>query len=216
MIGELVGYSAIIAGITVGGIALYTAMRYRKFFYSFLFLGLSFLSYGITEAAWLAVEMAEMDLYPSTIDAGYVAYFGFAILHVLTILRIMKGHRFNVEQLVIVVTLTVSLIGMYGIASLSEDIDHEVFLYGGFFATLAAILASLTLIAMTTFYPTALKMAWLFIGSSIFIASLTDVWYYAQENVTGYNYVDFPLMDGLWIVTDIIMVAGIVLHRRAI
>ena len=214
MIEELTGFSAIIAGFIVGIISLYISTKYRKLSLSFVFLGAAFLSYGVAESYWYLLDSQGMEPYGTFIDILYFMYYAFAILHVMYTIKALNI-KSSIETVMLGIIMVSALTGVYVILSVGE-VDSESFVYGGLFVTMSAILAALAMTAIIKIYKTSLIRSWLFIGSAILIASLTDVWYYTQENLTGYEYGEFALMDILWFATDLLMIAGIIIHRRKI
>lgn len=215
IIEDIIGPSSFIIGFAVSIISFYVSTRYRKLTLSFVFLGAAFLSYGMAEMYWYIIDLQGLEPYQTGIDLIYVMYYSFAILHVISTLKALHA-KMSTENLLLAIIIMASLTGIYVFVSLASDVDHDTFIYGGFFVALSASLVALATVTVIKTYSTMLTKSWIFIGLAILIASLTDVWYYTQENLTGYEYGQFPLMDGLWTATDIILLIGIILHRRKI
>jgi hypothetical protein len=215
IIEDIIGPSSFVAGFIVATISFYISTKYRKLSLSFVFLGIAFLAYGMAELYWYVLDLEGMEPYQTGVDMMYTIYYLFAILHVIATLKALSA-RLSVENMALVIIFMAALTGVYIIMSLASDTDDHSFVYGGFFVLLASTLAAFSLVAVIKMYATMLTRTWLIIGTAILMASLTDVWYYTQENITGYEYGQFPLMDILWAVTDIMMVAGIIIHRRKI
>jgi len=213
MIEELVGFSSITAGFIVATISFYISTKYRMLSLSFVFLGGAFLSYGFAELYWYIFDSHGIEPYQTAIDIMYGFYYAFAILHVLTTLKSLKA-RLHIQHIIILIALISILMIVY--SSLSYDAELEDFIFGWLFAWSASVLAAFALVTMMIMTSTSLSKSWILIGSSIFVASITDVWYYTQENLTGYEYGQFPLMDCLWFATDILIIIGIIIHRRKI
>lgn len=214
----IIALSSIIAGFTVGGMSTYISRKYKKFFLPFVFLAISFFSYGAAEIGYYYLEeIEELEPYGSVIDLVYSMYFVFALLHVgMTIYRL--GAKFlQPEYHIIAVLVFGLLLSGYVIASLSyEELDYDWFVYGLSFVIMASLLAAFTVVAILKCRNTIIMRSWIFMGASILISSVIDVWYFTQENITGYEYGQFPLMDIGWFATDILIIIGIVYHNRSI
>ena len=216
------GILAILIGMIVAGVGFHTVIKYngsRSLNRAFLFLSISFLCYGIAESYYLTFDQYEIDAYPSIADAFYVGYFIFGILHVFETLkyfkyrkRIMSARNLAVVSLIMTVSISMYLAYSIGI----EDITTFDILFGLVFVLFASVMGSSALVAIWTMRKNMLKTAWILIGLAIAISSFTDVWYYTYENVYGYSYWVEPPMDILWFITDLMMVAGILLHRRIV
>ena len=215
-ISDLIGASAVLGGVITGLLAFWLSFRYQKFFWPFTFLAISFLAYGLAELVFYLLDTYGIQPYGSIADIFYTFYFVFAILHVVATLRNLRI-KYDLKHMILAMMLFGGLIVIYILVTFYEnEVIIDRFLFGGIFVTMASTLAAFALIALLKCMNTILMKSWMVIGISLITVSFTDVWYYTQENITGYQYGQFPLMDILYFTSDLLMIVGLIYHWKKI
>lgn len=219
MIDELVGFSAFGFGFVIVALSVLMVIRYdgtKTLRASFILLATAFVFYSIAELLWYLLDLQGIEPYQNWPDLFYTVYFIFAIAHVIKTIKFFKAKGFFLTPL-----NKIQLMSFVGVASVLYIIyasGSSLFdlLYGLAFVILAATLASATIIGVIRVQNTKLGNAWLLIGVSIILASVLDICYYMLEVVNGYEYGQYVFLDIGWLVSDILIVIGIIIHRRTI
>ena len=219
MISEIMGSLSIGMAFVVTMVCLTMVKKYSRLPYlrnAFIFLSLSFVCYGIAESIWYYLDYHGIEPYQNTPDLFYIGYYVFGIMHVVTTLQYFRSNKkaFESWNIVILFMCLFSAITTYSI--FSDDPIWFDYMYGLGFVVMAGVMAAFALICIFRLFSTLLHKSWALIGISIFLASVVDIQYYTLENLFGYEYGDFPIIGVTWFVTDIIMVIGVLIHRRSI
>ena len=219
MITELIGFSSFGMAFFVFIVCMTMARRYKgtkAIGRSFLYLGLAFACYGVAETLWYSLDYYEMEPYQNYPDFFYIGYYGFAIMHIIETVRFFKVNKNTLSrwEILLIGGLVVSALTIFVL--LVYNAGMEDLLYALPFIVMATTLGGLAFIGMIRIFSTDLSITWIFIGTSIMLASVMDVQYYALETLFGYDYWMYPVIDATWFATDITMVIGITLHRMKI
>lgn len=221
MIDELIGYSAFGLGFLIVMMSIMLVHRYegtKTMRMTFILLGTAFIFYSIAELLWYLFDAQGIEPYQNWPDLFYVGYFIFAISHVMKTLYFFKIWRIekvltdnNKLQIISFVSLTSIIYIIIG-----HNAEITDLLYGLMFIILSSTLAIITLICVLRVVTTKIGTAWLLIGISIITASFLDIVYYTLELTAGYEYGQYPILDIGWFLTDVLIVIGIIQHRRSI
>ena len=216
---DFFGLSAVSMGITITILAFYCSHRYAKSSIPFLFLGIAFMAYTMAEFGYYYFEKTGIEPFGTVIDIPYFIYYVFAILHLLITFYVFHIQKMadTIPKRTLYSVFALGLIATYTLFTINNNIDEESYLYGLVFVALSATLVVFSVIAIWKLIDSKLiATAWLLIGSSIGIASFIDIWYYAQEVTTGYDYGQYITMDWAWWATDVMMILGLLWYRRKI
>lgn len=208
-------YISSIFSITLAGIVSITCIlllvkRYKssRFFLAFLSLGVGFLGYMFAEVTWLYLDFQGIETYPSVADYFYLIFYAGAILHLIFTLRqfvtVKVSHVLGIITLIALSTIVYSVVIMF------ESGDNYTML----FILLNSALVVLALYTVIRLKRTLLSIPWVFLSIGIIIGGIFDIVYYVRETTVGYQYGDIE--DSMWILSDLIIVAGLYLHRKAI
>ena len=205
-------------GFVVAYCALNLAVRYHGRRYlgvSFLFLSAGFMAYAVSELVWVHNVYMGLETYPNPfIDGLYFCYFALALLHVgYTIRHFGLGQKQHLPN-IIIAGLVGALVAGGTYAVTSNGVEEFDFFYGLPFVILAGGLFGASGFVLFKLRCNLVTWPWMFIGTAIMMASGVDIYYYILENVGLYQYGN--IADTLWFVTDIIMIIGLYMYRKAI
>jgi len=193
--------------------------RYKKtrnFSLGFLFVGLANLSLLIAEFLWLLMSYLEIKQYESYPDIFYIGYAISSLVFPWFILKHYKIHftrmSFTIKKqkihLISIQHLTILLITIIGVlfyVILSYDVmESPSFALGLTFVSLSSMLVGISIITMITLKNTNIFTVWIIITFSFFISGITDIWYYANENTTGWNANSWTNI--VWFVSYLILI----------
>ena len=204
---------ALAFAVTTYGFVLYERYSHiRKLGISYLFLGLAFLSYGISETIYIHNDWFGIETYPNLmIDVPVILYYMFAILHIVyTIRHYSLSHSTHTLALFSIVSMTVVFVGF----SLTSDTESFDFVYSLPFVLMSGLLVGMALYTTYSVRSNIVALPWLLIGLAIMAASGADVYYYIIENLDLYVYGD--IVDTFYFGTDIMMLLGLWMLKRRI
>jgi len=189
-------------------------IHYKKshnFSLAFLFLGLSTLSLLIAEILWILMPYLGISQYESYPD---IFYFGYNIFSLVFPWFILKHYKicFNAFHYIIILLITISGVFIYIILSNSE-LESSSFVLGLLFVSLTSILIGISIVTMTTLKNTKIFRVWIIIMFSFFISGISDIWYYASENVGDWepsNWVNI-----VWFVSYLIIIFALGQQRHS-
>ncbi len=191
----------VISGIAVSIFSFIVSFRYRKFFWSFIFLGMSFAFYASVELGYY--------MNSSLSDSLLIPYYIFALLHPISVFYVIRGKVLDRDNVKYGLMLFGAIIIPCLVISGPEG-DAINALYMGASASIIVI----TVMIIRKMSRTILVYPWLMIGASLLIASFTDISYFIYDNLSLEGTPE--IMMQLWFVSDMAMLMGIILHLKKI
>lgn len=221
MISELVAFSSVGMAMLIAILCGFMVTRYKNTKHlgmAFVFLMVAFVFYFVGETLWYLYDHYGQEAYGNMPDFFYVGYYAFAILHVTYTLSYFKTERKRFTNTDIMFVSAITMTTVLGFLTLAQAEETEIgqIWYSLGFVGMSALLISFSCIAVIRIQNTLIFRPWILIGLAILVATIFDVLYWTVEIVSGYEYGQYLTMDIAWFVTDVIILIGIILHRKCI
>ena len=201
---------SIITAITVTLFIVFVVKKYTgtNFHLAFVALFVGYIGYFLAEISYYIMELNGLEAYPSEADWLYLVFYTGAILHLV----------FTIRQFIHIKThhiLLLSLTVIVGVLSYSFVVlDEPMASYSGVFVIFNTILVVLSLFTALKLRKTILEIPWIWLSVGIMIGGLFDIVYYVREVTVGYEY--GSIEDIMWIVSDVMILLGLYIHRKTI
>jgi hypothetical protein len=181
---------------------------------SFLFLGLAFIAYGVSETLWVHNDWFGLPTYPNLVIDGLNSFhFIFAIMHILFTVKHYDLSRRNRPDLMLSILVFTSLVfGAYTICANAAEVDAFDYYYALPFVLAAGSLAGMTFFTLRGLIQTNIAKAWLLLGFSIMLSSCAHIYFYIIADMYSYG----NIVDTIFFMSHVVMLAGMMLYRKLI
>jgi hypothetical protein len=215
-VGPFTSIYTIISGLSVIYLISRLVRKYKRtqsLRKAYVALLIAFSGYVGAEVIWYGLDELGYDTYPSIADFSYLIYYIFALLHIIITIDYFFKRNWSdfiyISGIIFMVMITYS----FSVGYLFEE-SPQVFIYSGAFIFLNAGLLAVSGFTLWKIRNTKMLFPWIFITASIFLSAIVDTYYYHLEVIGEYSYRGFE--NTLWIISDMIMVYALAIHKRRI
>ena len=214
---EIIDSIYILLPILVGLFGLWVVKNHWKtevFGKAYAAIGIAYIMVGIGEFLYIVVYevILQIDPYPSIADVFYLAFYPFALFHLIKNTRFFLAKITN-KHIALVLSILIVTVGTYTYISYVEinELNFD-FYYGLVFITGTALILSFTILGVTSFGYSKIGIIWLILLTGILLDTTADVWYHYLEIFEGYS--GTHIVNTMWVASWVTIIYALYKHGK--